>query len=142
MTNDTRWNAASRWIPSLGLATPSVMKDRSGLVPLPVIAVGDVLQTVPEERIGIHDLLTRIGQAIPVLHGGPMRSALVSLLGVDPDPGIAAECADSSVGQALRILEEQGRVTFQTLPDAEGIRLSRFDTARQTHVIVKAGGMG
>jgi hypothetical protein len=140
ITNDTRWTAASRWIPALGLATPSVMKDRSGLVPLPVIAVDDALATVPEERIGIHDLLARIGQAVPALHGGSMRTGLVSVLGTDPDPGIAAECADSSVGQALRILEERGRVTFETLPDAEGIRLSRFDAARQTHAIVKAGG--
>ncbi|SFJ63618.1 protein DpdG [Cellulomonas sp. KH9] len=140
VTNDTRWTAAARWIPALGLATPSVMKDRSGLVPLPVTAVDDALANVPEERIGIHDLLARIGRALPVLHGGSVRAGLVSVLGTDPDPGIAADCADSSVGQALRILEERGRVTFETLPDAEGIRLSRFDTARQTHAIVEAGG--
>lgn len=140
VTNDTRWTAAARWIPALGLATPSVMKDRSGLVPLPVTAVDDALANVPEERIGIHDLLARIGRALPVLHGGSMRIGLVSVLGTDPDPGIAADCADSSVGQALRILEERGRVSFETLPDAEGIRLSRFDTARQTHAVVKAGG--
>jgi hypothetical protein len=141
ITNDTRWTAASRWIPALGLATPSIMKDRSGLVPLPVTAVGDALMNVPEERIGLQDLLARIGQALPVLHGGSMRTGLVSLLGTDPDLGIVADCADSSVGQALRILEERGRVEFETLPDAQGIRLSRFDTARQTHAIVKAGGM-
>ena len=140
VTNDTRWTAASRWIPALGLATPSVMKDRSGLVPLPVTAVDDALATVPEERIGIHDLLARVGQAMPVLHGGSMRTGLFSVLGFDPDPGIAAECADSSVGQALRILQERGRVTFETLPDAQGIRLSRFDAVRQTHAIVKSGG--
>ena len=138
VTNDTRWNAASRWIPALGLATPSVMKDRTGLVPLPVIAVDDALANVPEDRIAIEDLLSRIGQAVPVLHGGPVRAGLISLLGSDPDPGITAECADSSVGQALRILEERGRVRFETLPDATGIRLSRFDTARQTHAIVNA----
>lgn len=141
VTNGTRWTAASRWIPALGLATPFAVKDRSGLVPLPVISVDDALANLQEERIGIHDLLTRIGQAVPVLHGGPLRAGLVSILGTDPDPGIAAECADSSVGQALRILEERGRVTFETLPDAQGIRLSRFDAARQTHAIVKAGGL-
>lgn len=140
ITNDTRWTAASRWMSALGLATPSVMKDRSGLVPLPVLAVGDALAQLPEDRLGIHDLLARVGQALPVLHGGSMRTGLVSLLGTDPDPGIVAECGDSSVGQALRILEDRGRVKFETLPDAQGIRLSRFDAARQTHVIVKAGG--
>lgn len=140
IVNDTRWVAASRWILALGLATPSVMKDRAGVVPLPVTAVDDALRNVPEDRLGIQDLLARIGQAVPVLHGGSMRGGLASLLATDPDPGIAAECADSSVGQALRILEERGRVKFETLPDAQGIRLSRFDAARQTHAIVKAGG--
>ncbi|WP_244928491.1 protein DpdG [Nocardioides sp. W7] len=140
ITNDTRWNAASRWLPTLGLATQSVIRDQSGLVPLPVTAVDDALASLPDERIAIHDLLTRIGQAVPVLHGGTMRAGLVSVLGIDPDPGIAAECADSSIGQALRILEERGRVKFETLPDAHGIRLSRFDATRRTHAIVKAGG--
>ena len=140
IVNDTRWLPASRWIVALGLATPSVMRDKTGVVPLPVIAVEDALRNMPEERIPIHDLLARIGQALPVLHGGSMRSGLVSLLGTDPDPGIIADCADSSVGQALRILEERGRIRFETLPDAQGIRLSRFDDARQTHVIVKSGG--
>jgi hypothetical protein len=140
IVNDTRGVAASRWIVALGLATPSVTKDRAGVVPLPVTAIDDALLTVPEDRIGIHDLLARIGHSIPVLHGGPMRSGLVSILGADPDPGMTADCADSSVGQSLRILEERGRVRFETLPDANGIRLSRFDAARQTHAIVKAGG--
>jgi hypothetical protein len=116
------------------------MKDRNGVVPLPVAAVEDALRNVPADRLPIHDLLARIGQALPVLHGGSMRSGLVSLLGADPDPGIIADCADSSVGQALRILEERGRIRFETLPDAQGIRLSRFDAARQTHAIVKPGG--
>lgn len=140
IVNGTRWVAASRWIVALGLATPSVMKDRAGVVPLPVVAVGDVLRTMPAGRLPIHDLLARIGQALPILHGGSMRSGLVSLLGADPDPGISANCADSSVGQALRTLEERGRIRFETLPDAQGIRLSRFDAARQTHAIVKSGG--
>ncbi|KQP79768.1 hypothetical protein ASF37_01795 [Aeromicrobium sp. Leaf289] len=140
IVNDTRWVAASRWIVALGLATPSVMKDRTGVVPLPVPAVEDALRAMPAERLSIHDLLARIGQALPVLHGGSMRFGLVALLGADPDPGIVAECADSSVGQALRILEERGRIRFETLPDAQGIRLSRFDAARQTHAIVNHGG--
>lgn len=140
IVNDTRWLAASRWIVALGLATPSVMRDRAGIVPLPVAAVADALRTIPAERIPISDLLARIGNALPVLHGGSMRSGLVSLLGADPDPGINAHCADSSVGQALRILEERGRIRFETLPDAHGIRLSRFDAARRTHAIVQGGG--
>ena len=89
--------------------------------------------------MGVHDLLALILEALPILQGGSKQTGLVSILGTNPDGGIASECADSSVGQALRILEERGRVSFETLPDAQGIRLSRFDAARQTHVTVKPG---
>ncbi|TDW18956.1 protein DpdG [Kribbella kalugense] len=140
ITNDTRWLATVRWILALGLATTSVVKDKNGIVPLPVIAVDDALDDFPNERLAIHDLLARLGRAIPVLHGGSIRSSMVARLGGDPDAGIKAECADSSIGQALRILEDRGRLAFEALPDADGIRLSRFDNARQTHVIIKAGG--
>lgn len=140
VVNGAQWLPASRWIVALGLAVPSVMREKAGVVPLPVTAMEDALRDMPEERLPIHDLLARIGQALPVLHGGPMRSGLVSLLGSDPDPGIVADCADSSVGQALRILEERGRIRFETLPDAQGVRLSRFDGTRQTHAIIQSGG--
>jgi hypothetical protein len=140
ITNDTRWLPTVRWILALGLANPSVVKDKNGIVPLPVDAIDDALNGFPNERMTIHDFLARIGRAVPVLHGGAVRSGLVAQLGSDPDPGINAECADSSVGQALRILEERGRVAFETLPDADGIRLSRFDNTRRTHVTVKTGG--
>lgn len=140
VVNDTRWNPTVRWILALGLATPSLISGKSGVVPLPVVAIEDALSGFPIGRMTIHDFLARIGKAIPVVHGGSVRSGLVAHLGIDPDPGINANCADSSVGQALRILEDRGRVAFETLPDADGIRLSRFDNARQTHVTVKTGG--
>lgn len=140
VVNDTRWVPTVRWILALGLATPSVIHGKSGVVPLPVLAIDDALSSFPTERMTIYDFLTRIGSAIPVLHGGAVRSSLVAHLGHDPDPGVNAECADSSVGQALRILQDRGRVLLETLPDANGIRLSRFDKIRQTHVTVKTGG--
>ncbi|SKC66490.1 protein DpdG [Krasilnikoviella flava] len=140
ITNDTRWLANVRWALALGLATTSMMKDKNGIVPLPVVAVADAVSRVPADRYSVHDFLVSLGRAVPVLHGGSLRSGLVSVLGSDPDPGVTEDCADSSVGQSLRILEDQGRLQFETLPDAEGIRLSRSDATRQTHVIVKQGG--
>ena len=140
ITNDARWGPSARWILALGLATPSVIREQNGIVPLPVVAIEDALTGFPSERLTIQEFLARIGKAIPVLSGGSVRTGLVSHLGYDPDPGINEECADSSVGQALRILEDRGRVAFATLPDADGIRLSRFDNTRQTHVTVRAGG--
>lgn len=139
ITNVTRWTAASRWSLALGLTAPPMMKS-SGVVPLPVVAIDDVLDELPRERMAITDFLAHLGEKLPVLHGGSVRTSLNVHLGTDPDPGIAAECADSSVGQALRILADRGRLTFETLPDAQGVRLSRSEPGRQTHVTLKRGG--
>lgn len=139
IVNDTRWTAASRWALALGVASPSVVRS-SGVIPLPVVAIDDVLDELPIERTSIAEFLTRLGSKVPVLHGGPVRTALTAHLGIDPDPGITSDCVDSSVGQALRILEDRGRLSFETLPDADGVRLSRFENNRQTHVTLKRGG--
>ena len=139
ITNDTRWTAASRWALALGVASPPMVKS-SGLIPLPVVAIDDVLDELPAGRSPIGEFLADLGSKLPVLHGGAARTALTAHLGTDPDPGIADDCADSSVGQALRILEERGRVRLETLPDAQGVRLSRFEKNRKTHVTVKRGG--
>ncbi|MFF4866020.1 protein DpdG [Streptomyces sp. NPDC001231] len=141
ITNDTRWGSSARWGEALGLAAPSLVQARSGLVPLPVVAINDVLEELPVGQMPIGDFLGKLATKLPVLHGGLVRASLVAYLpDGDPDPGIAQDCADSSVGQALRILQDRGRLVFDTLPDADGIRLSRFDSQRQTHVTLVQGG--
>jgi hypothetical protein len=139
LTNDTRWGAFSRWAPALGLASPSLVQKKPGLIPLPTTAIDDVLDDLPDGRTPVTDFLAQLARAIPILHGSVARTSLVGLLGVDPDPGIAASCADSSIGQALRSLNDRGRLKFETLADAEGIRLSRRDKTRTTHVTVIPG---
>lgn len=137
--NDTRWNAFSRWAPALGLAAPSVVRSRAGLVPLPTIAVTDALDEMPAARVPIFEFLDALAQRLPVLPGGLIRKGLVSRLGSDPDPGIQAHAVDSSLAQALRILEARGRLKYETLADAEGVQVSTLDQARTTHVTLKGG---
>jgi hypothetical protein len=141
ITNDTRWGALSRWAMALGLASPSLVQKKPGLVPLPTVAINDVLDELPAGQTAIDDFLARLTNKLPVLYGGLVRTSLAeSLPSGDPDPGVKEDCADSSVGQALRVLEGRGRLVFDTLPDADGVRLSRFDRSRQTHVTVRRGG--
>ncbi|MFF7458660.1 protein DpdG [Kitasatospora sp. NPDC008115] len=141
VVNDTRWPPFSRWAKALGLASPSLLKSAPGLVPLPVVAIDDVLDELPEGRMTIVDFLAHLAVKLPVLHGGSARATLVATrLENDPDPGVLADCADSSVGQALRILEERGRVVFSALPDATGLRLLASDSNRHTHVTLARGG--
>lgn len=139
LTNDTRWGAFARWARALGMASPPLAQ--SGLVPLPVVAIEDALEGIPAGRMPISEFLDTLAARIPVLHGGLIRASLTQLLpGGDPDPGIRNDCADSSIGQALRVLEDRGRLAFTTLPDADGVRLSQIDTTRQTHVTLLQGG--
>jgi hypothetical protein len=141
ITNDTRWGALTRWAPALGLASTSVVRGKK-LVPLPITAVDDVLEEFPTGQIPIGDFLSSLASELPVLYGGLARSSLAAHLPQgDPDPGVAEDCVDSSVGQALRVLEDRHRLSLETLPDAEGVRLSRFDSNRVTHVTVHPGGM-
>ncbi|MEU5861641.1 protein DpdG [Nonomuraea sp. NPDC047529] len=141
ITNDTRWGAFGRWALALGMASPSPVRAKPGLVPLPIVAIDDVLDELPAGQIPVGDFLNRLATKLPVLHGGLVRTSLAtSLTGGDPDPGITQDCVDSSVGQALRVLEDRGRLVFDTLPDADGVRLSRFDSSRRTHVTLIGEG--
>lgn len=137
--NDTRWNAFSRWALALGLAAPSLVRSKPGLVPLPTIAVADALVEMPAARVPIFEFLDALAQKLPVLPGGWIRNGLVARLGSDPDPGIQAHAVDSSLAQVLRILEARGRLRYESLADAEGVQLSTRDQARTTHVTLKGG---
>ncbi|MGY1780309.1 protein DpdG [Geodermatophilus sp. SYSU D01036] len=139
LSNDTRWGALSRWAPALGLAVPSVVRTKPGLVPLPTLAISDALHDFPAERMTIFEFLEKLAQHLPVLPGGILRSGLVARLGTDPDPGISSHAVDSSIGQVVRLLEAQGRLVLDRLADADGVQLSSSDPARTTHVTLKGG---
>ena len=139
LTNDNRWNTFSRWGPALGMAAPSVVRAKQGLVPLPTVAVTDALDDMPATRMPIQEFLGALAQRLPVLFGGVIRNGLVSRLGNDPDPGVQANAVDTSIAQVLRLLESRGRVAFESLADAEGVQLSHSDQTRTTHATLKGG---
>lgn len=138
LRNNERWTPFSRWAPALGLAVPSVVRAKQGLVPLPTVAVADAVDELPANRLPIQEFLGALAQKLPVLPGGVVRNGLVNRLGSDPDPGVQANAVDTSVAQVLRILELRGRLSFENLADAEGVLLSKFDQRRTTHVILKS----
>jgi hypothetical protein len=139
ITNDTRWNAFSRWAPALGLASPSMARTKPGLVPLATVAVADAVDGIPAARMPINEFLGILARKLPILPGGVIRNGLVNRLGSDPDPGIRSNAVDTSVAQVLRLLESRGRLEFENLADADGVQLSRSDQARVTHVTLKGG---
>lgn len=137
LVNDTRWSAFSRWAPALGLATPSVVRSKPGLTPLPTLAVVDAVDELQEGRLAVFEFLDLLSDRLPVLPGGVIRDGLATRLGSDPDPGLQAHAVDSSLAQVLRILEARGKLRFESLADAEGVQLSPLDQARTTHVTLK-----
>jgi hypothetical protein len=139
LINDTRWNAFFRWAPALGLAVPSVVRAKPGLVPLPTVAVADAVDEMVSRRMPIQEFLSALAQKLPVLPGGVIRNGLVMRLGTDPDPGVQANAVDTSVAQVLRLLESRGRVAFENLADADGVQLAPGDEVRTTHITLKGG---
>lgn len=139
LINDTRWNAFLRWAPALGLAVPSVVRTKPGLVPLPTVAVADAVDEMISRRMPIQEFLSALAQKLPVLPGGVIRNGLVTRLGTDPDPGVQANAVDTSVAQVLRLLESRGRVAFESLADADGVQLTPTDQVRTTHITLKGG---
>jgi hypothetical protein len=137
LINDTRWNAFSRWAPALGLAVPSVVRAKPGLVPLPTVAIADAVDEMPATRMPIQEFLGALATKLPLLPGGMIRQGLLARLGTDPDPGVQANAMDTSVAQVLRQLESRGRLAFESFADADGVQLSRSDQARTTHVTLK-----
>lgn len=137
--NDTRWSAFTRWAPALGLAVPSVVRAKPGLIPLPTVAVADAVDAMPALRTPIQQFLSSLAQQLPMLPGGVIRNGLIVHLGSDPDPGIQAEVIDTSLAQVLRTLELRGKIAFESLADADGVQLSRWDQDRVTHVTLKGG---
>lgn len=139
ISNDFRWGSFARWTQVLGLGVPSVVRGKTGLVPLPTLAITDVLADIPNARMPIQDFLAALSLRLPVLHGGVIRRGLVTRLGYDPDPGVQSNYVDTSIAQVLRILEQRGLLTFESLGDADGVVLSRSDQSRTTHVTLKGG---
>lgn len=139
VVNDWQWGPFVRWSLALGLAVPSVIRSKSGLIPIPTVALSGVIAEMPPARMPIQDFLGALSAKIPVIHGGVIRSSLVARLGYDPDPGVQGNAVDTSIAQALRILEGRGSLTFESLADADGVLLSRFDQRRTTHVTLPKG---
>lgn len=137
--NDTRWSAFSRWAPALGLAVPSVVRSKEGLVPLPTVAIADAIDEMPCTRMPIQEFLGALAQKLPLLPGGVIHNGLVTRFGGDPDSGIQTNGLGTSVPQVLRLLEARGRLSFESLHDAEGVQLSQSDEARTTHIILRDG---
>lgn len=137
IVSDAQWGSFARWTLALGLGVPSVVRAKPGIVPLPAVAISDVVAELPDTRMSIQEFLAVLASKLPVLHGGTVRSSLVTRLGHDPDPGVQGKVVDTSISQALRILEVREVLKFESLADAEGVFLSRSARNRTTHVTLK-----
>jgi hypothetical protein len=135
--NDTRWGAFTRWAPFLGLADQGYVQSVGiGLVPLPVVAMRDVLTELPSGGQPIAAVLQHLRKRLPVLHGGAYRRSLDSLLPDDPDPCVRRNGLDSSIAQPLFVLEDEGVLKLEQRADAERQLLLDEVERYVSHVVI------
>jgi hypothetical protein len=137
--NNTRWGAFSRWAPACGFCTYSSTRASGvGLVPLPRIALRDVLLEMTPGDYPIGDLLDYLRKKLPVLPGGVFRLSLDRLFTVEP-PGMPSPELASSIGQTLLILESEGVIATERRGDASRELLSVEEERYVSHVLIEPG---
>jgi hypothetical protein len=118
IVNDTRWSSFTRWVVALGFAEAATALGSTGLVPLPVRAVRDVVQRMPAGSRPIEEFLGALARDLPVLPGGSVSEGLRAQLSEDTDPSRRLGGLPSGVAQSLLILEDEGLLTMSYGADA------------------------
>jgi hypothetical protein len=120
IVNDTRWGAFGRWVMAMGLAEPAPVRGSGvGLVPLPQEAIRDVALRMERRTWPVAEFLDALAAALPVLDGGVFREGLRSVLSEEPDPGVRVHAVDTSIAQAVLLLEDEGCLDLTYGSDAE-----------------------
>lgn len=120
IVNDTRWGAFGRWVLALGLAEPAPIRGGgTGIVPLPLDAIRDVALRMEPRKWPVAEFLGALAAALPVLNGGVFRDGLRTALSKEPDPGVRAHAVDSSIAQAVLLLEDERCLDLTYGSDAE-----------------------
>jgi hypothetical protein len=118
--NDTRWGAFGRWVLAMGLGEPAPTRGGgTGIVPLPLEAIRDVALRMERRTWPVAEFLDALATALPVLDGGVFRDGLRTVVSEEPDPGVRAHAVDSSIAQAVLLLEEERCLELTYGSDAE-----------------------
>lgn len=138
--NNTRWGAFTRWAPACGFCTYSSTRATGvGLVPIPRIALRDVLLEMTPGDYPIGDLLDHLRQKLPILPGGLFRRSLDRLFTFEPQGLQGSELA-SSIGQTLLILESEGAIVMERRGDASRELLSVEEERYVSHILINENG--
>lgn len=120
IVNDTRWGAFGRWVLAMGLAAPAPMRGAdTGIVPLPLDAIRDIALRMERRKWPVAEFLDALAVALPVVDGGVFRDGLRNVLSEESDPGVRAHAVDSSIAQAVLLLEDERCLDLTYGSDAE-----------------------
>ncbi len=142
IVNDTRWSSFTRWVVALGFADSATASGSTGLVPLPVRAVRDIVLGMSAGTRPVDEFLSALTRELPVLPGGSVSDGLRRLVSEETDPSARGGGLSSGVAQSLLILEDEGLLTMSYGADAAVARtLFEDGDSRQVSSIAVASGV-
>ncbi len=118
IVNDTRWSSFTRWVVALGLAEAATAAASTGLVPLPVRAVRDVVVAMAPGVRPVDDFLSVLTRELPVLPGGSVSDGMRNLLSEQADESARVGGLSSCLAQSLLLLEDEGLLVMSYGADA------------------------
>lgn len=123
VTNDTRWPPLIRWGSAMGLFSSAPAGAGEGeTIPDPTNAVRDVvlaLAGLERHSFTFAEFRQVVGEHLPYVDGGSLRTDLAEALGSDPDPDVQAGGVDSSLGLALLSLQVERLILIEDRADAQ-----------------------
>ncbi|WP_404314134.1 protein DpdG [Prescottella equi] len=135
-SNDVRWNTFARWSVAIGLAEPALLGN--GLHPNATVAIRDITLDMASTVFRVDDYLDELAKRLPVLSGGTMRQGFLNHTDSDPDPHASIGALDTTVGQALLALEEEGLLVLKSESDTDRKTINLGATPRSvTHIDVR-----
>jgi hypothetical protein len=121
IVNDTRWGAFMRWSTYLGFAVHHALDGKAYLVPDPTVAVRDALADCCVGKRGEVDLpsvIDSVAEQLPVLDRGTYRKEVELHLHPDSLAQVPPGTLSTSLGHALRRLEDSKVITLSDRADA------------------------
>jgi hypothetical protein len=118
--NDTRWYGFVEWALFLGFCTP---KQHGGVMLNPAFAMRAVTpRIISSSELGVHDFISGVSQALPVLDGGTYRRVVEGQIARSWRTVMAHELSPA-LSLALLTLEAEGLFQMEMRSDAPSLVL-------------------
>lgn len=138
-SNSNRWLPFTRWSVAIGMAEPALTGN--GLHANATVAIRDITLEMSRTLYRVDDYLDELAKRLPVLSGGTTHRGFLQHTDCDPDPHASVGAIDTTIGQALLALEEDGLLVLRSESDTDRRTINLgADLLSVTHVDVREVG--